>query len=344
MAIPGGTLVVLNAVIAAVTDKTPRLMMVRHTTTVQALDPSNPLAVMDDDIALPYGPFNPEVDRTLELSLRQWVEEQTGLSIGYTEQLYTFGDRYRDPRELAGGPRVVSIGYLALGREAPPNEDGHGEWFDWYSFLPWEDWRCGRPVIIDDILLPALEQWANSEPYDNIRTERWRRVTTTFGHDDAAWNFEHVLERYELLYESGLVSESERDRLARAEFIHTPAPNPGAREAIIATGRSAALDHRRMMATALARIRGKLKYRPVVFELLPPTFTLLRLQQVIESLSGVNLHKQNFRRLVTNNRLVESTGALDSQGPGRPAKEFQFRKDVLRERQAPSVALPVIAP
>ena len=95
------------------------------------------------------------------------------------------------------------------------------------------------------------------------------------------------------------------------------------------------------MATALARIRGKLKYRPVIFELLPPTFTLLQLQQVIESLSGVNLHKQNFRRLVINNKLVEPTGAMDSQGPGRPAKEFRFRTNVLKERQAPGVALPL---
>ncbi|MFT6581678.1 MAG: NUDIX hydrolase [Alphaproteobacteria bacterium] len=341
MPMSGNTVVVLNAVIAAVTDQTPRLMMVRHAKPVLWKGVPNLLSDMDDDIALPYGLFNPELDRTLELSLRQWVEEQTGMSIGYAEQLYTFGDRYRDPRELAGGPRVISIGYLALGREEPPNGVDHGEWFDWYRFLPWEDWRCGRPDIIDEILIPALEQWANSEPYETIRADRWRRVTTHFGHDDAAWNFEQVLERYEILYEAGLVAESERDRLARAQFINTPGPNPSASAAIIATGSSATLDHRRMMATALARIRGKLKYRPVVFELLPPTFTLLQLQQVIESLSGVNLHKQNFRRLVINNKLVEPTGALDAQGPGRPAKEFRFRTDVLRERQAPGVALPL---
>lgn len=343
MANNDSAVIVLNAVIAAVTDKTPRLLMVRHTDHALAVDNLNPFSGVDDDIALPFGPFNPDRDRTLELALQQWVAEQTGLSIGYTEQLYTFGDRYRDPRELAGGPRVVSIGYLALGREEAPSGDGLGDWFDLYDFLPWEDWRCNQPSIIDDVLIPSLEEWADAEPYPSIREERRRRLAMTFGHDDAAWNFEHVLERYELLYEAGLVAEAERDRLARAKYINTPGPNAGARTAIEATGRSAALDHRRMMATALGRIRGKLKYRPVVFELLPPAFTLLRLQQVVESLSGINLHKQNFRRLVTNNKLVEPTGALDSEGPGRPAKMFRFRTSVLSERQAPGVGVPSIA-
>ena len=45
------------------------------------------------------------------------MREQTGLELGYVEQLYTFADRHRDPRERAGGPRVVSIAYLALVRE-----------------------------------------------------------------------------------------------------------------------------------------------------------------------------------------------------------------------------------
>ena len=73
-----------------------------------------------------------------------------------------------------------------------------------------------------------------------------------------------------------------------------------------------ALDHRRILATALGRVRGKLKYRPVVFELLPPTFTLSRLQRVVEALAGVRLHKQNFRRLVERGGLVEGTGGSSS--------------------------------
>ncbi len=101
-----------------------------------------------------------------------------------------------------------------------------------------------------------------------------------------------------------------------------------------------ALDHRRIAATALSRLRGKLKYRPVVFELLPATFTLLQLQRVVEALAGMRLHKQNFRRLVENGGLVEGTGRIDTRTGGRPAELFRFRREVLRERPAPGVGLP----
>ena len=94
------------------------------------------------------------------------------------------------------------------------------------------------------------------------------------------------------------------------------------------SGAAMALDHRRILATALGRLRGKIKYRPVVFELLPPTFTLLQLQQVVEALAGVRLHKQNFRRLVENAGLVEGTGRQDAQTGGRPAELFVFRREV----------------
>jgi hypothetical protein len=90
-------------------------------------------------------------------------------------------------------------------------------------------------------------------------------------------------------------------------------------------------------------MRGKLKYRPVVFELLPATFTLLRLQRVVEALSGVRLHKQNFRRLVEKGGLVEGTGVVEPGAVGRPAELFRFRREVLRERRAPGVGLPTQA-
>jgi hypothetical protein len=98
-------------------------------------------------------------------------------------------------------------------------------------------------------------------------------------------------------------------------------------------------DHRRILATAIARLRGKLKYRPVVFELMAPTFTLLELQRAVEALAGLRLHKQNFRRLVAEQGLVEGTGKFAASARGRPAELFRFRREVLRERQAPGVRL-----
>ena len=97
-------------------------------------------------------------------------------------------------------------------------------------------------------------------------------------------------------------------------------------------------DHRRILATAMGRLRAKLKYRPVVFELLPPAFTLTTLQRTVEAISGQHLHKQNFRRLVESAALVEPTGETVTTG-GRPAALFRFRREVVQERPAPGLRL-----
>ena len=111
-----------------------------------------------------------------------------------------------------------------------------------------------------------------------------------------------MLDRYELLYEAGLVEEARRDGRAAAL----------AREPIPALGEPMRFDHRRILATAIARLRAKLKYRPVVFELMPAEFTLTELQRTVEAISGRHLHKQNFRRLVEAGALVEPTGEMST--------------------------------
>ena len=245
------------------------------------------------------------------------------------EQLYTFADRNRDPRERAGGPRMVSIAYLALVREGRVAGAGQARWRGFYEFLPWEDARAGRPALVEKVIVPALERWVRQAPDAETRRARRERADITFGLRGAAFDPVRVLERYELLYESGLASEAGRDRgERRADAAAAPLGEP------------MALDHRRLMATALGRLRGKLKYRPVVFELLPTTFTLLRLQRVVEALAGARLHKQNFRRLVEKDGLVEGTGVVEPGTVGRPAELFRFRREVLRERRAPGVGLP----
>jgi len=310
----------LNAVIVAVTDEEPRLLTVER----QAHAGRQP--------ALPFGPLDPSGHRTLELGLRRWVSEQTGLELGYVEQLYTFADRHRDPRERAGGPRVVSIAYLALVREGRVAGDGRARWRGFYEFLPWEDGRSDRPAVLDGVIAPALAHWVREAPDAESRRARRERADISFGLRGAALDNERVLERYELLYEAGLVAEAVHDRGGPPA---APALGGG-------LGEPMALDHRRLLATALGRLRGKLKYRPVVFELLPPTFTLLRLQRVVEALAGVRLHKQNFRRLVESGGLVEGTGVIEPRPVGRPAELFRFRREVLRERRAPGVGLPAL--
>ncbi len=215
------------------------------------------------------------------------------------------------------------MAYLALVREEVPAPGA--SWVDVYDLFPWEDHRQGRPPIIGEALLPALDDWAGLAPRaPRSRGGRSERISVMFG-QEAGWDGIRVLERYELLYEAGLVGEAHID-------AGTP---PTDRTA----GTTMALDDRRIAATALGRLRGKLTYRPVVFELLPDRFTLSTLQRTVEALSGVRTHTQNFRRLVEHNRLVERTGVMAATG-GRPAELFRFRPEVQRERPRPGVGVP----
>jgi hypothetical protein len=303
----------LSAAIVSVANERPCVLVVHH-------------AGAED--ALPFGPFDPLNHRTLDSGLRKWVGEQTLLDLGYAEQLYTFGDRGRHLPRPDEGSRVVSVGYLALTRQTGELKAPDTQWSDWYRFFPWEDWRDAKLPVIDQTIAPALRQFAKAAASSDVADMRRERMRLCFGLDGLAWDEEKVLERYELLYEAGLVQEAVRDGRKAA-----------AGKALPAVGVSMTFDHRRILATAIARLRGKMKYRPVVFELMPPSFTLLELQRTVEAISGIRLHKQNFRRLMEDQGLVEGTGKFASQARGRPAELFRFRREVLRERPAPGVRL-----
>jgi hypothetical protein len=294
---------------------------------------------------LPSGPFDPDHDRTFELALRAFVTDQAGIELGYVEQIYTFGDKGRDAplADLGGGApdggRVVSVGYLALtpGAAELPAQTGAGAlWSPWTAFFPWEDWREGRPAVIDEVIVPALSAWAQrADPI--LADTRRSRIAGLFALEGARWNEERVLERYELLYEAGLAAEAARDR-SRAQGSDAPEP-----EAFLpALGQPMISDHRRILATGLGRLRGKLKYRPVIFELMSANFTLSRLQRTVEAVSGVSLHKQNFRRMVERTDLVEGLGVFDDETGGRPAELFRFRRELVSTRQATGLALPML--
>jgi hypothetical protein len=293
----------LDAVLVAVTDETPKTLVVAGGDGGEGAG-----------LRFPSGPLEGG-DRTLELGMRRVLRSQAGLEAGYAEQLYTFGDLARSP---GGQPeRMVSVAYLLLAHEERPRPPAR--WVDWYDLLPWEDHRGGRPEVISRTIAPACRGWIAAADGPDEQSRREERAQVVFGLDGTPWDGVRVLERYELLYELGLLAES-----GRADAI---------------ASRALDLDHRRMAATALGRLRGKLTYRPVVFELLPEAFTLLRLQRVVEALAGVRLHKQNFRRLVDSQGLVEGTGSTMRTG-GRPAELFRFRREVVRERPRPGVGTP----
>ncbi len=281
--------------------------------------------------ALPSGPFDPAHDRTFELTLRAFVTAQTGFRPGFVEQLYTFGDAGRESPRAAPGPdraREISVGYLALTREAATADAAEAHWTPVLEAFPWEDRRDPKDPA-RALIAEALRDWAGADARRLARAEGLFALAP-----GARWNEERVLERYELLYEAGLVPEAARDA-GRAAKAGPTAALPGL---------AMASDHRRILATGLGRLRSKLKYRPVLFELAPETFTLSGLQSAAEAVAGLPLHKQNFRRGVERTGLVEATGRLSAATGGRPAELFRFtgadREGGPNDGHAPGLALP----
>ena len=273
--------------------------------------------------ALPFGPFDPARDRTFELALRDFVTAQTGFRLGFVEQLYTFGDLGRASPRATPGPerrREVSVGYLALTADAAEAPQAEARWTPVLDIFPWEDRRDGDPACLPR-LLAGLQAWGRGDP------RRQARIDSLFATTPAQrWSESRVLERYELLYEAGLVAESARDQ-DRPPVAEAP-------------GRSMVSDHRRILATGLGRLRSKLKYRPVLFDLMPPAFTLSELQSAAEAVAGLSLHKQNFRRGVERTGLVQPTGRLSAATGGRPAELFRVIDGDLTTGEALGLPLP----
>ncbi|WP_413190119.1 NUDIX hydrolase [Psychrobacter sp. AT9] len=309
------------AVLVAITDHTARVLTV------------------DQGKLLPNGPLMP-LHRSLQAGVRQWVEEQTQQPLGYLEQLYTFVDTNR--RNI-DGHALVYVSYLGLVQETQMQElQSEALWRDWYDYFPWENHLDGMPSIITDFIVPVLLEWANTAEDLIVQQRRRQRIGLCWGlseaflaggeltdtelvgdhaHENREWIAEHVLLRYEMLYEGGLIPE---------------APNyPPTYQAVILPddwsqriGVPMYYDHRRVIATAISRLRAKIEYRPLIFGLMPDVFTLSQLQQSVEALSGVRLHKQNFRRLLDSQNLVMETGESSSAQRGRPAKLYRFRHDI----------------
>ena len=261
---------------------------------------------------LPSGPLL-ESHRSLQAAVRAWAEEQTGRQLGFLEQLYTFADSDRD---TAG--RRISVCYLGLSRSGAGARGG--SWRRWYDLLPYEDVRTSTAVL--DRVVGGVREWV-SDADGPAYEERAARAASLFGLDGQPWEPDFTLQRYELLYEAGLLPESP-DSVRHADLV------PGERMDA---------DHRRIVATAIARLRAKITYRPVVFELMGDAFTLGQLQVCVEALAGRGVHTQNFRRLVEQQQLVEETGEVAATG-GRPARLYRFRRQVLQQRSAAGTKLP----
>ena len=309
---------------------------------------------VDQGKLLPNGPLMP-LHRSLQAGVRQWVEEQTQQPLGYLEQLYTFVDTNR---RNDNGHALVYVSYLGLVQETQTQQlQSQALWRDWYDYFPWENHLDGMPNIIMDYIIPALLGWADSAKDSVVRQRRRQRIGLCWGVSEAflvgdiltdthtddrlndgkasesiEWVAEHVLLRYEMLYEAGLIPEAHD--YPPNYLLNTQINNQASSSFKLPDNWSQLIgspmyyDHRRVIATAISRLRAKIEYRPLIFGLVPDVFTLSQLQQSVEALSGVRLHKQNFRRLLESQNLVLETGQSSSAQRGRPAKLYRFRHDI----------------
>lgn len=173
--------------------------------------------------ALPGGFIH--LDESLEEAALRELREETGIEKIFLEQLYTFGNVDRDPRE-----RVVTVAYYALINLAEQN------------------------------------------------------IKATTDAREAAW------------------------------FLVEKLP-------------PLAFDHHKIIALALTRLKGKVRYEPIGFELLPTKFTLSQLQQLYETILGQELDKRNFRRKILKMGILKPLAEVQTGVSHRSPRLYQFDED-----------------
>ncbi|MDX2155635.1 MAG: NAD regulator [Hyphomicrobiaceae bacterium] len=290
-------------------------MTVELTAVVVSVQREQPLVLATGGVgasALPTARFNPNEQPSLETALREAVLAATGRETGFLEQLST----HYEPSASAGDAQDGSdscllVSYLGLARADDTQLAPGAGWIRCYDLLPWEDFRSGRPAVLGSHIMPALAAWADAGIDPEIAAARHERLHIAFAFGGRTWDDQRVVDRLDLIVEAGVTLPSMPAQLSPA--------------------------HVRLVAAGLGRLRAKIRYRPVVFELLSSEFTLFELQRTVEAVLGPTLHKQNFRRLVEGTGLVEPTGDVRTNTGGRPAKTFRFRREVLLERPAPGV-------
>ena len=90
-------------------------------------------------------------------------------------------------------------------------------------------------------------------------------------------------------------------------------------------------DHKLIIEKAIERLRNKIEYKPIGFELLPEFFTITQIQNLYEVIFGKQLDKRNFRKKLLKTELLIETKKIDSEGVKRPAKLYKFNKEKYHE-------------
>ncbi len=235
--------------------------------------------------ALPGGFIRP--DETAEHAARRELQEETGLSQVYLEQLYTFTEPARDPRTW-----VISCSYMALidcskvKLQAGDDAD-NAQWFKvTYRLLSEKkDYpEAGRSLV-------KIQQYELLlSPQDDE------------GKDDDA-DMETIILR--AILQKTVTKTEEMEKVE-----YTLLENDGL-----------AFDHAKIIVCAIERLRGKVEYTGLALHLMPEEFTLTQLQQAYEVILGKTLLKPAFRRKIAG--LVEETNHYTENEGHRPSRLFR---------------------
>jgi 8-oxo-dGTP diphosphatase len=168
---------------------------------------------------------------SLEIAVRRELEEETGISVNYLEQLYTFGEPNRDPRQ-----RIISISYFGL-----------------------------------------------------VKTSQYQQLKASTDAENAKW------------------------------FGIKKIPSLG-------------FDHRKILSAAIERLRAKIRYKPIGFELLDKKFPFSDLEKLYAALLDKEINRRNFSKKILSFDFLEETGELSKpDGKGRPSKMYQFNQKRYKE-------------
>ncbi|HEY3322351.1 MAG TPA: NUDIX domain-containing protein [Planctomycetota bacterium] len=138
----------------------------------------------------------------------------------------------------------------------------------------------------------------------------------------------------EQLYTFGGVNRDPRDRVVTVAYYalaklsdHTIQATTDARDAAwfsVVDLPGLAFDHAKIVDAALARLKGKLRYQPIGFELLPAKFTLTQLQKLYETVLERSLDKRNFRKKILSMDLLIETDEVEQDVSHRAARLYRF--------------------
>ncbi len=140
----------------------------------------------------------------------------------------------------------------------------------------------------------------------------------------------------EQLYTFGAIDRDPRERVVSVAYYalvklgdHRIRPATDARDAAwfgVSDAPPLAFDHQAILETALARLKGKVRYQPLGFELLPPKFTLTQLQQLYETVLERPLDKRNFRKRILSMGLLEELDDIQQNVAHQTARLYRFNR------------------